>query len=199
MPSFKTLNISHARHRGRYFYPRYRDGMQRGSSDQLELQNDLYRALERNELYVEYQPKLDAINGRILGGEALVRWQHGERGKISPAVFIPLAEANGLIDPIGEWVLCTAVTQSRFWQQEGMATFTIAVNLSGRQLRQQKKLVAQVRDILKQTGMPPKNLELEITETFLMEDIEESLALLAELKQLGIKLAIDDFGTGYSS
>jgi len=189
----------HARNRGRFFYPRYRSGMQRGCADHLELQNDLYRALERNELYVEYQPKLDAFSGRVLGAEALLRWQHHQRGKISPAVFIPLAEANGLIEPIGEWVLCTAVTQARFWQQEGMAKFTIAVNLSGRQLRQREKLVEQVSDILKQSGMPPRNLELEVTETFLMEDIEESLALLAELKQLGIKLAIDDFGTGYSS
>lgn len=189
----------HARNRGRYFYPRYRNGMQRGSSDQLELQNDLYRALERNELYVEYQPKVAADSGRILGAEALLRWQHHSRGRISPATFIPLAEANGLIEPIGEWVLCAAVTQSRFWQQEGMANFTIAVNLSGRQLRQQQRLVDQVRDILRQTGMPARNLELEVTETFLMEDIEESLALLSDLKQLGIKLAIDDFGTGYSS
>jgi len=189
----------HARNRGRYFYPRYRQGMQRGSTDQLELQNDLYRALERNELYVEYQPKVAADTGRILGAEALLRWQHHSRGRISPATFIPLAEANGLIEPIGEWVLCAAVTQSRFWQQEGMANFSIAVNLSGRQLRQQQRLVDQVRDILRQTGMPARNLELEVTETFLMEDIEENLVLLADLKQLGVKLAIDDFGTGYSS
>lgn len=189
----------HARNRGRYCYPRYRSEMQAGSSEQLLLQNDLYRALERNELYVEYQPKIDARSGRILGAEALLRWQHAEGGKVPPAIFIPLAEANGLIEPIGEWVLCTAVTQARFWQQEGMAKFTIAVNLSGRQLRQQELLVEQVRDILKQTGMPPRNLELEITETFLMDDIDESLALLIELKRLGIKLAIDDFGTGYSS
>ncbi len=189
----------HARNRGRYFYPRYRNSMQRDSSDQLELQNDLYRALERNQLHIEYQPKVAIDTGRILGAEALLRWQHHSRGRVPPAIFIPLAESNGLIDPIGEWVLCAAVTQSRFWQQEGMANFTIAVNLSGRQLRQQQRLVDQVRDTLRQTGMPARNLELEVTETFLMEDIEENLALLSDLKQLGIKLAIDDFGTGYSS
>lgn len=199
LAQYAQIAARHARNRGRYFYPRYRQGMQRGSTDQLELQNDLYRALERNELYVEYQPKVAADTGRILGAEALLRWQHHTRGRISPATFIPLAEANGLIEPIGEWVLCAAVTQSRFWQQEGMANFTIAVNLSGRQLRQQQRLVDQVRDILRQTGMPARNLELEVTETFLMEDIEENLLLLADLKQLGVKLAIDDFGTGYSS
>ena len=153
----------HSSQRGSYFYPRYRRSMKPDNRDELELQNDLYRALERNELYVEYQPKLNAVTGRITGAEALLRWQHHARGRISPAEFIPLAEANGLIEPIGQWVLSTAVTQSRFWHQEGMTRFNMAVNLSGRQLQQQQLLVDQVQDILRQTGMPARSLELEVT------------------------------------
>ncbi len=189
---------NHAKHQGRRTYARYLPAMNAKSQELMVLQSDLYRALEREELSVVYQPKVSLKTGNIVGAETLVRWNHKSLGMISPAVFIPLAEANGLIEPIGEWVLSTASVQSKIWQQEGLPSFLIAVNLSGRQL-QVDSLTDKVRAILTTSGLSADQLELEVTETFMMQDIEHSLARVQELKDLGIRIALDDFGTGYSS
>lgn len=189
---------SYSKRRGRYIYPRYKPEMNKRNNELMTIQSDLYRALERNEFSVVYQPKVSFSNGRILGAESLLRWKHQTLGMISPAVFIPMAEDNGLIEAIGEWVLATAATQSKFWQLDGLPPFLLAVNLSGRQL-QEDGLLDSVRSIIRTSGIDPTLLELEVTETFLMQDIDHSLSLLHELKSLGIRLALDDFGTGYSS
>lgn len=179
-------------------FTRYRSVMNAGSRELLSLRSDLYQALEKNQFTVVYQPKVSLSSGLIVGAESLLRWQHDSLGMISPATFIPLAESSGLIEPIGDWVLATACSQRRVWQLEGLPSFLLSVNLSGRQLHQ-KSLAEKVKHILELAGIQPTDLELEITETFLIQDIDSSVELLNELKALGIKLSIDDFGTGYSS
>ncbi|WP_164846987.1 putative bifunctional diguanylate cyclase/phosphodiesterase [Neptunomonas marina] len=188
----------YAKSRGRSFYPRYHQAMNERRRDLVRLQSDLYRALECEQFSVVYQPKVCLQSGNIVGAEALLRWQHEEHGAVSPAEFIPLAESSGLIESIGEWVLASASSQSRAWHEEGLPPFLVSVNLSGRQL-QMGSLVERVRFVLDNTGLDPEQLELEVTETFLMQDISQSLILLEEIKALGVRLAIDDFGTGYSS
>jgi len=190
--------VNYSKQRGRYVYPRYKPEMNAHSSQMLTIQTDLYRALERNEFSVVYQPKVSLKSGRILGAESLLRWKHATMGMISPATFIPMAEDSGLIETIGEWVLSTSATQSKIWQMDGLPPFLLSVNLSGRQL-QEDSLLETVRSIIVASGIDATQLELEVTETFLMQDIDHSLALLHELKALGIRLALDDFGTGYSS
>lgn len=177
---------------------RYQPMMNADDSEFAQLQSDLYRALERDQLFVVYQPKVALPEGRIVGAEALIRWQHPRRGLISPAVFIPLAEENGLIEPIGEWVLASAGAQKKIWQVEGLPEFVMSVNLSGRQL-EDDELLNRVEALLQRHKLDPHQLELEVTETFLMQDIQHSVELLQRLRALGIRLAIDDFGTGYSS
>jgi len=190
--------VAYSKRRGRSVHPRYKPAMNQRTSELMTIQSDLYRALEKNQFSVVYQPKVSLKTGRILGAESLLRWKHENLGFISPATFIPLAEDNGLIETIGEWVLATSATQSKIWQMDGLPPFRLAVNLSGRQL-QEEGLLDAVKKILANTGIEPNQLELEVTETFMMQDIEHSLQLLQELKSLGIRLALDDFGTGYSS
>ena len=168
------------------------------SIERLTLESSLRRALERNEFLLHYQPKLDIGSGRITGVEALLRWQQPAQGLIPPAQFIRLAEETGLIVPIGEWVLRTACAQNKAWQQQGLAPVRVAVNLSPRQFAQANLLEAVAR-VLKQTGLDPAFLELEITESVVMSNPEQAVILLRRLKAFGIHLAIDDFGTGYSS
>nr|WP_320134719.1 EAL domain-containing protein [uncultured Amphritea sp.] len=191
-------SANHCKRGGRFRAQRYQVDKNSPDVESMGLQSDLYRALERKELFVVYQPKVSLISGCVEGAEALLRWQHGRQGLISPMQFIPLAEETGLIEPIGEWVMATASSQRRIWQAEGLPPFVMSINLSGRQL-QDVSLISQVENILKQSGLAPDQIELEITETFLMQDIDHSIGLLQELKHLGIRLAIDDFGTGYSS
>jgi diguanylate cyclase (GGDEF)-like protein/PAS domain S-box-containing protein len=166
--------------------------------ERLALETSLRRALERNELFLHFQPQIDVGSGLIIGMEALLRWQHPERGLVSPARFIPLAEETGLIIPIGEWVLRQACAQNRAWQESGFPPLRMAVNLSIKQFRQ-RNLLQTVAQALADTGLAPEFLELELTESCLMENPEETCTTLRELKRMGVQLAIDDFGTGYSS
>ena len=153
--------------------------------------------MERGELRLLYQPQADCVTGRIVGVEALVRWQHPTRGLVSPDLFIPLAEEVGFIGKIGAWVLHTACAQARRWEEEGH-DLRIAVNLSGQQISRDG-LVELVHDVLAKTGLSPELLELEITEGHLLQRVEHCISTLRDLKSLGVTLAIDDFGTGYSS
>jgi len=163
----------------------------------LELEHGLRRAVDRNELVLHYQPQVNLLTQKTIGLEALIRWNHPERGLIHPTEFVPMAEASGLIIPIGVWVLRTACRQLRIWLDHGH-DLVMAVNISARQFQQQG-FVAQVEQILLETGLPPQNLELEITESVALHDIERTIATLHELRQIGILLSIDDFGTGFSS
>lgn len=169
-----------------------------GSSDRLALQSSLRHAMERKELHVYYQPQVDLKTGKIVGAEALVRWQHPERGLVSPDKFIPIAEETGLIIPIGEWVLHTACQQTKVWQNAGFSSLRVAVNLSSRQFSQ-IDLRKQLVQILMETGLDPKYIELELTESMLVQNTEVAIRRLNALKSLGVQIAIDDFGTGYSS
>jgi diguanylate cyclase (GGDEF)-like protein/PAS domain S-box-containing protein len=164
----------------------------------LELETGLRQALERQEFILHYQPLVDMRTGRIRGMEALLRWQHPEFGLIPPLDFIPLAEEIGLIIPIGEWVLKTACAQIQAWHKIGFPTLQVAVNLSSKQLRD-KNLIAAVRQALAESGLEPRYLDLELTESVLMQDMEQATTILKELKAVGISFSLDDFGTGYSS
>ncbi len=196
----KTADIAmyHAKEQGRNNYQFYRNSASDETSALFALEHSLRRALERNELFLHYQPQIDIETGGITGMEALLRWQHPERGIIPPSDFIPLAEETGLIIPIGEWVLRSACAQNKEWQDAGLPPMIIAVNLSVRQLRQ-KNLVVRIEEILEETGLDPQWLELELTESMIMQNAEDSIQQLNDIKSLGITLAIDDFGTGYSS
>ena len=173
--------------------------MSEATLERVELENDLRLALDRNELRLHYQPLVDLATDRIVGLEALVRWQHPTRGLVPPLSFIPLAEDTGLIVPIGRWVLETACRQARAWLDERPdAPLVMSVNLSPRQFAQ-PTLVAEISDILEITGLPADRLELEITESILLDEGESSAAALRALRELGVGLVLDDFGTGYSS
>jgi diguanylate cyclase (GGDEF)-like protein/PAS domain S-box-containing protein len=162
------------------------------------LENGLRYALEREELILHYQPNVDLETGNIVGVEALIRWRHPDLGLVSPAEFIPVAEECGLMVPLGQWVLGQACHQAQAWQDIGIAPIRIAVNISAAELRS-KEFSKGIDTILGETGLDPGFLELELTETFLVQDSTATLAVLQDLKQLGLNLALDDFGTGYSS
>ena len=179
-------------------YQFYTASMNAQSLQHLMLSNALHHALRRDELQLHYQPQINLKSGEICGMEVLLRWTHPQRGNIPPAEFIPIAEKTGLIVAIGEWVLRTACQQSIAWQLAGLPALPIAVNLSGRQFAQYN-LTQIITHILAQTGLAPHLLELEITESTLIQDIQASIATLRELNNLGIRISIDDFGTGYSS
>lgn len=168
------------------------------SYESIKLENDLYKALERDELVLHYQPQVDYATQDIVGVEALIRWDHPEHGLIAPDRFIPVAEETGLIVPIGEWVLRKACTQLKKWHERGFNLPLISVNLSVHQF-EQDDLFATVKQILEETELAPEYLELEITENLIVKNTELTLETMKQLKGLGIKLAIDDFGTGYSS
>lgn len=162
------------------------------------LDSDLARALERGELLLHYQPQVDARTGRVAAVEALLRWNHPERGLISPALFIPAAERTGLIVPIGDWVLRVACLQSRAWLSAGLAPVRMAVNLSARQFAD-AELARRVERALDDAGLEPPDLELEITESMMAVDPDAAARVLRDLRSSGVRLMIDDFGTGYSS
>jgi diguanylate cyclase (GGDEF)-like protein len=190
--------LYYAKDAGRNNYQFYSTSLSTQTPELLSLEKSLRYALERNELQVYYQPRINIATGKITGMEALLRWHHPEMGKIAPSVFIPLAEASGLIVSIGEWVLQTACRQNKVWQEAGFPPITIAVNLSLKQFRQ-PQLVETLTRILQETGLEPNFLELEITESVAIEDLEFTKNVLHELRRMGIHLSIDDFGTGHSS
>ncbi len=164
----------------------------------LQLENDLRSAMDKNQLYLHYQPLMDLASGECIGTEALLRWNHPEIGFISPATFIPVAEETGLILPIGDWVLRTACLQAKKWFEAGKTNFRMAVNLSRRQL-DYAGLATDIRRILDETGCPAHLLELEVTESSAMQSPEQAIVILNSLHEMGICLALDDYGTGYSS
>lgn len=187
-----------AKAQGRGAWCLFNEAMTQSARERLELEARLRRALTQGHLLLHYQPQVDIASGRIVGAEALVRWQDPQEGLISPARFIPVAESSGVIGPLGEWVLHEACRQGREWLDEGLPPLTIAVNVSPRQFHL-TDLVDSVGQALTQTGFPAKSLELEITEGALAEQPEEALQMLRSLGDLGLRLAVDDFGTGYSS
>jgi EAL domain-containing protein (putative c-di-GMP-specific phosphodiesterase class I) len=164
----------------------------------LTLENGLHQALERNEFVVHYQPQADIRTGEIVGVEALVRWQHPEKGLVLPHEFIPWAEDAGLIVPLGEWVLRTACAQAKAWQNAGLPPLRVAVNLSARQF-QHSDLLEMMASVFAETGLEPRYLELEITESIAMQNGDLTINVLRGLRDLGIRIGIDDFGTGYLS
>lgn len=195
---FADTAMYRAKDLGRNNFQFFTSDMNAHTQERLHLETSLRKALDRNELVVYYQPQFDLKTQQIIGSEALIRWQHPERGLVPPNDFIPLAEETGLIDQIGQWVLEQACKQNKIWQQDGFTELTIAVNLSARQFLN-KNLSKDVFSTLIETELAPQYLELELTESLLMYDVESSIELMNTLSNKGISLAIDDFGTGYSS
>lgn len=183
---------------GRNGYQIYSSDINEKILQKFNLQKSLRRAIENQELVLHYQPKVDGQTGEMVGMEALVRWQHPERGLIYPADFIPLAEETGLIKPLDEWVLRTACNQLRTWIDAGHTSLRLAVNLSAWQFKEQH-LAETVATVLEETGIEPSCLELEITETVAMENLDFTINILGKLMDMGVNISIDDFGTGYSS
>ena len=190
--------LSRVKQQGGNSYQFYAADMNAKALQQLTLENDLRRAIEREEFVLYYQPQVDTNSGRILAVEALIRWQHPELGFVSPADFIPLAESNGLIVPIGEWTLRTACAQAKRWQEDGLPSLRVSVNLSARQF-EQPDLLDMLARTLSATKLDPTCLEFEITESAVMKNAERAIDLMHRLKEMQIQIAIDDFGSGYSS
>jgi predicted signal transduction protein with EAL and GGDEF domain len=191
-----------AKDHGRNNFQFYTSEMNERISERVVLENALRRALERDEFRLHFQQKVGLQGGdassRIAGAEALVRWAHPEWGLVRPERFIPLAEETGLIVPIGEWVLRETCRHTREWLERGLRPGLVSVNLSARQFRQEG-LVRKVASILEETGLDPKHLEIELTESMVMHNVQAAIATLHGLKSLGLQLSVDDFGTGYSS
>jgi diguanylate cyclase (GGDEF)-like protein/PAS domain S-box-containing protein len=187
-----------AKDRGRDNYKLYTSAMNTRIAERVALESSLRHGLERGEFVVHYQPQVSIDSKQVVGTEALVRWQHPERGLVLPAEFIPVAEDTGLIVPLGEWVLRTACEQSKAWQNAGLPSMRVAVNLSARQF-QSRDLPQTIARVLEETGLDAHFLQLEITEGVAMQDVDFTITVLRELKEMGAGISIDDFGTGYSS
>jgi diguanylate cyclase (GGDEF)-like protein len=190
--------MHHAKGQKVHSFQFYASELNASALHQLNLGHQLRDAIERDELRLYYQPTSDAHTGAICGCEALIRWQHPQRGLLAPDVFIPLAEETGLIDEIGEWVIRTACNQSNEWRVAGLPAYPISINVSSHQFRQQR-LALTLREILEETGADPSMLIVEITEGVLLENAENNIKILEDIRSIGIKLSMDDFGTGYSS
>jgi len=190
--------MHHAKRGGQNAYHFFSPELNERMVARLLLESELRLALQLRQLELHYQPQVEIGGGRIIGFEALLRWNHPRLGMVSPAEFIPLAEESRLILPIGAWVLTEACRQARQWQDAGLPPTVVAVNLSAVQF-QERDLVAQVSAALMSSGLAPRWLELEITESVIMQEPERTAGILEELKCLGVRLSIDDFGTGYSS
>ena len=187
-----------AKQRERNTYQFYLAEMNVKLQKRLALEEQLRHALRRGEMFLHYQPRIDLKSNRLVAVEALLRWQNPELGLVSPVEFIPIAEENGLIVPIGEWVLRSACLQNRTWQQEGLPPLRVSVNLSVSQFKQEN-LIDMIDLVLEETGLAAAYLELEVTESLLITDVEQAITTLQQLKNRGIALSLDDFGTGYSS
>jgi EAL domain-containing protein (putative c-di-GMP-specific phosphodiesterase class I) len=188
----------HAKEKGRNNFQFFKDSLNTAVVERLSMENNLRKATERGEFILLYQPKLSIATGRITGMEALLRWRSSELGELQPAEFIPLAERTGMIVPIGAWVLKTACLQSIAWQEELGERLPVAVNVSAKQLHH-PGFVSLVQTTLKETGLEPSLLELELTETAALEDMDRSEQVVAALVESGVRLVIDDFGAGHSS
>jgi diguanylate cyclase (GGDEF)-like protein len=186
-----------ARQRGRQSVRCFEPDMNTRTQDRVKLEGELHQALELQQLELHYQPKVDAVSGRFRGAEALLRWRHPQRGLVSPGEFVPLAEECGLIIPIGAWVIRQVCRQIKAWKGAGLPVTRVAVNVSAAQFRQHN-LADTVRRALIETGVSPRNLEVELTETAVMSNPEESVAILQHLSRMGVAVSVDDFGTGYS-
>ena len=203
-PDLETLTrnadtaMYQAKGKGKNAFEQFHPELDKRVQKRLSLETNLRKALERGELLLHYQPQVSLRDGKLVGLEALLRWKHPELGLISPADFIPVAEDSGLIVPIGRWVLRTACRQVAEWRDAGLGTIPVSVNLSARQTRD-PHLVHDIIGALREVGIPPSQLELEITETVLMDNVHANVDLLNRLQTEGIRLSIDDFGTGYSS
>jgi len=187
-----------AKESGRNTYCFYTSEMNAQALENLKMRSALHWALDQQEFVLHYQPQVDLVSGAVIGVEALLRWQRGDGELVPPGRFIPAAEESGQIVPIGEWVLREACAQAMRWQQAGLPELTMAVNLSAVQFRR-GDLLASVTQALEDSGLDPSRLELELTESLLMEDVEATLQTVQRFKALGVSLSIDDFGTGYSS
>jgi diguanylate cyclase (GGDEF)-like protein len=193
------LAMYYAKTHGRNSYKLYTADLNVQSSEFMALANSLHRALDRHEIRVFYQPLVSLQTGKIVGAEALARWQHPDLGIIMPNKFIPVAEQTGLILRLSEQILFEVCEQMRIWESTGLDYGRIAVNLSGQHFQPDNNLLEIVAKVLKETGIDPHHLELELTEGIIMQNVEFTIALLSDLQDLGVKVAIDDFGTGYSS
>jgi diguanylate cyclase (GGDEF)-like protein/PAS domain S-box-containing protein len=190
--------MNRAKEEGRNTFQFYTEELTSKALERVLLKNNLNQAIENRQLHLLYQPQIDLHSGKIIGAEALIRWEHPQQGMISPAKFIPVAEECGLIHSIGKWVLHTACIQARAWLDQGLDIGRISVNIAGPQI-QRGGLVSEVNEALSVSGLPTSHLELEVTEGFIMQQAEFAIEQLLEIRQLGVTLAIDDFGTGYSS
>jgi EAL domain-containing protein (putative c-di-GMP-specific phosphodiesterase class I) len=187
-----------AKAEGKNNFQFYSDALNSNSLERLTMESSLRHALERSEFQLHYQAKWDIAGGQMSGVEALLRWQHPERGSVAPMQFIPVAEETGLMVPIGKWVLRTACLQNVAWQEQGLPRLNIAVNLTACQFSDER-LLEDIASVLAETGMDARLLELEIAESLMIRDVKKSMRILTALKSMGIRLAIDDFGAGYSS
>ncbi|MCK5613069.1 EAL domain-containing protein [Candidatus Pacearchaeota archaeon] len=194
------IAMYHAKKSGKNNYQFFEPDMQKQAMQRMQMEKDLRTCLDNNELSLYYQPQIETRTGNIIGLEALLRWQHPTFGAVSPAVFIPIAEKSGLIGPLGEWVLESACSQNAKWHKKNGSPFkvAVAVNVSLKQLRY-KSFWELVKNILDKTGLDAHDLEIELTESTVMEDPEAAIILLEKIHNLGVRIAIDDFGTGYSS
>jgi len=195
---FADVAMHRAKESGRNCHVFYTQEMETHAQENLEFELGLRHALQNGEFRLYYQPRVNTATASVTGAEALLRWQHPERGLVLPDKFIPLLEDTGLVIPVGEWALREACLQGRRWHDAGHNSLSVSVNLSMKQFRA-GTLLSSVRETLKVSGLPPQFLELEITESVLVEDVEQALNLMNELKKIGVSLSIDDFGTGYSS
>ncbi|WP_374724454.1 EAL domain-containing protein [Calidifontibacillus erzurumensis] len=187
-----------AKKKGRNQYEKAKVEVNAGAFERLSIENYLRKALENDEFSLHFQPQLDIKNEKIIGFEALLRWNHPDLGNIPPSDFIPIAEDTGLILPIGDWVLRQACLQVKEWEKVGFHSLRVAVNLSAQQFLQ-RNLAEKIKEVIKETSIRPQNLELEITERVVIHDIDSALSVLKQLKDIGVHISIDDFGTGYSS
>jgi diguanylate cyclase (GGDEF)-like protein len=190
--------LYHAKKQGKNNYQFYKKFMNASARKRLAVENELYRAIENKEMQLYYQPRINVITGNVVSLEALLRWENTDKGFIPPSEFIPIAEETGLIIPLGEWVLNTACRQKKAWEALELPPFSISVNISGKQF-QQEKFIKTVSDVIQDSLIDPRDLELEITENVLMQNAGKTVDMLSELKEMGLQLSMDDFGTGYSS